>query len=401
MPDSPRISYYLSYPENPVLKDSPTWQQPLPLTRCPSENSLKEKADALFTYADYFRVGRMFIEYNGYEAVIQALRKGFQKDIQPKDIEEIRLILQKHGEFYHPSLIEVIVQGKKFSFVLNVAISEAGKAFIKKEFCHLKKLNDESAHRYLPQVYHLGDVEIKGQMKICMFLGQWFEAYSEFHICAKNLDPNDKILVWDSKSGRYFLSVDQTRELYKQAAKILTYFYNLETFDQIFAWHHAAGDFVVKIENEQLDVKLITVRGYGSVFKKDDNDTSNHAKNAEMILHAMLVFFLNLSIRMRLDRRDGVGDIVWANDAAVWGSLEGVFDGLAMKPQIPTLPDTPLNCFRYYLSASTESDLFELCTALLNRLNPISPEYPVISRHLKDHVYTLYQAIQHPNAPCL
>jgi hypothetical protein len=44
----------------------------------------------------------------------------------------------------------------------------------------------------------------------------------------------------------------------------------------------------------------------------------------------LLIFFLNLSIRMRLDRYDGVGDIVWADGPVVQSTLDGVMDGLAL-----------------------------------------------------------------------
>jgi hypothetical protein len=43
---------------------------------------------------------------------------------------------------------------------------------------------------------------------------------------------------------------------------LLTAYYNIDTGEQIFPWHHAAGDFVVTPLAEGFPVKLIAVRGY-------------------------------------------------------------------------------------------------------------------------------------------
>ena len=102
-----------------------------------------------------------------------------------------------------------------------------------------------------------------------MFLGEWFEGYNEFHISLDPADEKHKIIVWDHEHGNYFLSTDQTKALYRQAAKILTCYYNVETFEQISSWHHAAGDFVLKCQNDEIDLKLITVRQYRPMFGND------------------------------------------------------------------------------------------------------------------------------------
>ena len=63
------------------------------------------------------------------------------------------------------------------------------------------------------------------------------------------------------------------------------------------------------------------------------------------MLQALLIFFLNLSIRMRLDRYDGVGDIVWADGLVVQSTLDGFFEGLALKPSVASMPDSIDKCF--------------------------------------------------------
>jgi hypothetical protein len=107
-----------------------------------------------------------------------------------------------------------------------------------------------------------------------------------------------------------------------------------------------------------------------------------------------LIFFLNLALQMRLDRLEGVGEMVWSDKSAVDATLTGFLDALSIKPDVPILPDSPLPCFLAYLSACQESDLYDLSLAIVKRFNPRMPELPVIKQNLNEHVETLYGAIQ-------
>ncbi|UCF90929.1 MAG: hypothetical protein JSW39_21995 [Desulfobacterales bacterium] len=393
MPAKPRFSYFLAHRKNPVAENSALWQATLPLRRDPSLPPPQDQAVTSITYGEYFSAVRNFVEFEDFQVILGAATQHLQTDLKVRHIEQICVFLEKHGEFYHPARIEACIQRKKIPLVLNVALSAVGQDSIQREFNVLKRLNEEFASGFLPQVYGLGQAVTPQGHKISMFLGQWFEGYREFHISRDPADEKEKIVIWNATPGRFFLAPRQAKELYRQAARILTFYYNLQTFEQIFPWHHAAGDFVARVENDQIDLRLITVRRYASLFKDLDGAAGPCAKNAALILQALLVFFLNLSIRMRLDRLDGVGDIVWADPPAVQGALQGVLDGLVFKPQLPLLPDAPVECFRYYLSACSAADLYALCDALTRTYHPQAPEVPVIRGNLKEHVRTLRQAL--------
>lgn len=356
-------------------------------TAAPGENS-----GGFITIGDYFQAARLFFEKSGMEIIGDIFKQRLQRDVLPGDIERICLFLVKHGEFYHPSRVEVTAHGRKIYFVLNVAISRAGKAHIVGECQFLKKLNRDFTSAYLPQVYGYGEVEIRDTYKAAMFLGEWLNNYYEFHISRDPADNQNKIVVWDSKRGNYFLSANQSLNLYSQAAGILTSYYNLVSFERICSWHHAAGDFVIRLENEKIDLKLITVRRYASTFKNTD-DLKNAENNAEFILQALLVFFLDLCLKMRLDRLDGVGDIVWADNTAVQGTLIGFLNALDLKANAPALPDTPLRCFYQYLSLCSKTDLHELSKAIVKTFNPDAEEVDVIKQHLDNHVDFLHHCI--------
>jgi hypothetical protein len=389
MPPKPRFSYYLYNTTTPVSDDHAVWQQPLPLSR----NLSGKNGEISISHGEYFCAVGTFLENDGDEVIWRALTRRLQQNVKPQDIREIRICLEKHGEFYHPARLEVLACHQKISFVLNVAVSETGIMTIKKEYHCLTKLNDEFPLCFLPEVYGFGEVESAGNRKICMFLGHWFEGYNEFHVSRDPSDKKNKIMVWDDIHDRFYLSLEQSAELYRQAAGILTYYYNVESFEQIFSWHHGAGDFVVKIDTADLDMKLISVRGYAPLFKNLTH-LENAEKDVELILQALLIFFLTLSIRMRLDRFDGVGDIVWTDQSAVQSTLAGFFDGLALKPSVESMPDSIERCFRYYLSVCTKENLYDLSKAVVKRFNRRAPEVRVVKQHLKEHVEELNRVIR-------
>ena len=195
-------------------------------------------------------------------------------------------------------------------------------------------------------------------------------------------------LQTEAPPGGIMISAD----LYRQAARILTYYYNVESFEQILSWHHAAGDFVVRIDNADLDIKMISARAYAPLFTNLSHP-KNGEKDVELILQALLIFFLNLSIRMRLDRYDGVGDIVWADRMAVQCTFDGFFDGLASKPTVASMPDSIDRCFRYYLSVCSQEDLFDLSKGVLKTFHRRAPEVQIVTHHLKEHVEELSRVI--------
>lgn len=385
-----QFKYFLYDATNSVQKNSEIWSIPLPTTR----KQPQRVTDNSVTYGDYFSAVHSFLEQNRFEILISTFSKSINQHIAPEEIEEIRIFLVKHGEFYHPARVETSLSGLNLKFVLNVAISDSGKGYINKEYNTLKRLNSDFAFSFVPHVYGIGKACAKGrEHEIIMFLGEWFDGYNEFHISYDNAEKQNKIEVWDPDQGHYFLSSDNTLELYRQAAMILTSYYNIETFEQIFPWHHAAGDFVIKLQNNQAELKLITVRQYASMFAKKEGD-KDIDRDVEMILEAMLVFLLNLSIKMRLDRLNGVGDIVWSDDIAVKETLKGFFQGLHRKDSTGLFSDSFDTYFHdYLLSSCTEKDLYDLSLAIVNSYNPLAPEIPVIRQNIKKHAEILFDAV--------
>ena len=390
----PRFKFFLSSRKNPVREDDFIWSTPIPLNRHQSAITFEPESDIFINHGDYFTAARNFLERDGYAIITQSVSQYLHRTIAPEEIEEIRIFLDKHGEFYHPSKIEAVLQDVKILFVLNVAVTDVGKQCAQREYRLLKKLNTQYSDSFIPKVYAQGNVFTKmDQVETRMFLGEWFEGFNEFHM---SLDPDDKkykIIVWNHEHGNFFLTPHQTMELYRQAAKILTYYYNVETFEQIFSWHHAAGDFVLKCQEDDIELKLITVRQYRSMY--ENNIVSESIEpDSELILEALLVFFLNMAIKMRIDRIDGVGEIVWSDDVALKGILKGFFEALTLKPEISVFAEPLNDCFRQHLLSCRRADFFDLNHAIVHTYPLQAPEVPVIRQHLGKHVEGLYNSIK-------
>ena len=385
----PHFSFYTSHSQQPVSPDNTLWQQPLPLRL----DTLRKAEDVSARHADYFEAAQAFLEAHRYDVITRAASQRLGYAVKPRDLSEIRIRLKKHGAFYHPARVEITIDQKQLSFVLNVAISDSGRRFIKQDYQYLKRLNAETPFYYLPQVYGWEQITGPAGLNFGMFLGEWFDGYHEFHLAPDPVDHALNIAVWDETTGRFFLTAEQTKTLYAQAARILTCYYNLASFEQILAWHHAAGDFVVSIKRDKLKLRLVTVRRYTSIFE-NKQQASSKAGDPGWILHALLVFFLNLSIQMRLDRIEGIGDMVWSNKDAVDATLTGFLDALSMKSDVNILPDSPLTCFLAYISGCQASDLYDLSKEIVNRFNPRMPELPIIRKNLSEHVETLHDAFQ-------
>jgi hypothetical protein len=376
------FKYFLAADDPPIKRSHKIWGDPIPVSR----NQQQKAAVEAVCYGDYFQAVRRFLEENRFEILSKAASSHLNTRVDPGNIADIHVILEKHGEFYHPSRIKTVIGDHTLQFVVNAAVSDPGRETLEREYGLLQHLNKKRPSSFIPRVYAKAAVQVDSGAEIKMFIGEWFEGYSEFHY-THSPDGGKTIVVWDTEKSGYCLSEDQTRELYQEAARILTFYYDPATFEQVYPWHHAAGDFVILLQDGKVDVKLVTVRGLQSPLDPAEMEKRN--QDLQSMLEAMLVFFLNLSIRMRLDRIDGVGEVVWSHDAAVQGTVDGFFSSLASKPQIRLTPVPLSDSFQYYLSTYNEHDLYDLAEDIVNAYHPLAPEVPVIKKNLEHHIRDL------------
>ncbi len=372
--------YFLSSASEVVEENGSLWCCAFPLSLNPQKTVEDDPAELVLTYGDYFKTVRLFLENREFSVVTSAIFETTQQPCMAQDINTIDIFLVKHGQFYHPSRVEVLSMGRVFTFVVNAALSFSGKSCIKREFDLLNRLSLTSSGAYLPMVYGYGEVILSEGREVKLFLGQWFDDFHEFHISVDPMDRQYKIRVWHAYATPGFLTPDQTLEMYRQIAMILTNCYDVESFEQVFPWHHAAGDFVVSSSDDSLRIRLITVRQCGALLETPDKDENT-------ILEAMLFFLVNLSIRTRLDRIDGVGEVVWAGLPAVEGTIRGFMDGLSAK-----VPRRDLQ-FREFFASVSLLELREICEAVADSYHPLAPELSLVREHLAVHAGEVFASL--------
>jgi hypothetical protein len=342
-------------------------------------------------YGQYFEGITDVISRDDYGLLVDAASTQLARDISLADIKEISIYAEKHGSEYHPARIEVMVGDLCAPFVMNVAVTARGKERLCREFEVLKYLNSKYNFFLLPCAYFQGESSRgsegtgEADTNLLMFLADWFDGYHEFHPCIDKEDGSRKLVLWDTEKGRWRLSSPQAWQIYRQAARMLTLYYDVETFEQIFPWHHAAGDFVVRAHEDSLDVRLVTARQYAPMMEPSE----------EVSVYVALMFFLlNLSMRMRLDRLDGVGEVAWAHDECVDATLEGFVESLKTKEALRFIEKGFLEGFIQYARSSSREDLSDRFHALVDACDQAAPDIPVIRTHLESHISKFHKAIQ-------
>lgn len=323
-----RAHFFISGEEKEVFPGSELWEMPLSGKRTVSQSDFQSGGVSRRTaigVGDYFSASRLFLSKNDCSILLTGLETVLKKPVSRDHIRRVSVFLEKHGAFYHPLKIRVELENSPpCLFVLNGAVSTHGLSLIEREYALISRLNNTFSKKYLPRVFGV-DILQTNHGRIGFFLGEWFEDYKEFHVTE---GPGERqVVIWESDGRCRYLPGKSALPIYREAAWILTYYYNIETFEQIYPWHHAAGDFIVKQTDDQFHIRLITVRGYSPLteFGPDDADKKNH------ILPSLLVFFLNLTLRMRMDRLDGTGRPILIGEDVIRASVEGFLTALDEK----------------------------------------------------------------------
>jgi hypothetical protein len=252
-----KVLYLFSSPDGDYPLDTRTLRQPFLLA--PSEPHPN------MTLGDYFESIHRFVLEEKWEALVWVLNEPTKKKIHPEDIKQILIRSEKHGALYHLASIEVLAPGVRMKFALSTGVSQRGKDWLNHEFEVISDLNLATKLPYLPRVYFKDEVKCRtgnGDEIMVMSLAEWFGDHHEWHLSLNEKEESQQILIWDQAKGYGYASRQESHEIYLEASKILTLYYNTRTLSQIYPWHHGAGDFVVKREQGKIEVRLTTARKY-------------------------------------------------------------------------------------------------------------------------------------------
>jgi hypothetical protein len=305
----------------------------------------------------------------------------------------LRLVIrsEKHGHFSHIASAEFMFEDQSIKFAVITALTDRGRASLRNEYNVISYLNEKCSLPYLPDVYYLDNIQWgrgKETVHLMMVLAEWLEDYHEWHLHPSDQYSGQMVRIWDSSRGYRLASQAEAREIFRQSAKILTFYYESSDFRQIYPWHHGAGDFVVNSKEDIIHVKLTTARCYErfSMFE---------GKERIDPLLAITYFFLNLTVRMRLDRIDGTGDPIWAQDDFVYPVIEGFIEGIEEKCRQKTYRLGESSELVNLLKSFTPEEIKRMFPPLLDLYRFDDPQgFALIQQNLDEHALCLHRTIQ-------
>lgn len=339
------------------------------------------------TYREYMDFIRNFLA-SRWDDLISVLERRLNENIVL--LSEISISAEKKGGDYHPASIRFVANGKKVSLVANVALTSRGRSRLIQDFNLLRHFFETGHGMFLPEPFLASTTEEQSAAELndsmILFIAEWLEDFHEFHLTRQKDQGDVSVIIWNMDTGLRLLSIDESRDIYRRVAFILTSYFNLTDYREIFPWHHAAGDFVVRI-GADMDVKLVTVRQYVPRIQSE--------MDFELNLHeATLLFLCNLSLRNRIDRLDGVGDMTWAPVSILHATVQGILESLETRQ---VTGETGEGFYDSFLSICRKLDLIawtQLFDGTLASYNSEAPDFAVIEDNLPEHILEVYQFFQ-------
>jgi hypothetical protein len=341
------------------------------------------------TLGDFLGAVRRFVWSNGGRRLTHQIEHHFDIVLNPEDASRFLLRYEKYGTLYHVTSVEVRWPVNIFKFAVNAAYSQEAKQTLESEAYLLDTLNSNHPYSYIPNILFKEEVEIGSKNQkdtFSMTLANWFDNYHEWHFAGDGQTASTAV-VWDTLKGYRAAGQAEVGGIIHQATKILTLYYDVLSGHSIRPWHHGAGDFIVNNEGPDVAVRLVTVRGLGPVPVLGESLPD--------VIEQMVNFFLETSLKMRLDKHEGVGDPVWADAFVLPYVLTGFREGLEEKEKQKDLSDLTANQILQSIKALSANDLENTLSHLINTYRHTEPQdYPFLAKRLKDHCTEMYAMLQ-------
>jgi hypothetical protein len=359
-------------PTGDVLIDGEAGGHPLPGDSRPGPT---------LTYGAYLDCIRRFMLRRSGANLVAALNAHLGRPVASKEIERIDIRSEKHGAFYHVARIDVHLPGAAVSLAVNVAASDLARITLTRECSLLRRLAQRIPSSPLPRVYCEGRIRDGSghgeRLELRLAVGEWFADYHEFHLGRLEGEGRVGLILWECAAGYRALDDIQSSSLYRQAARILTDYYDWNSFRQIYPWHHGAGDFVARVRGDEVSLRLISVREYAPVVGYRPREMAGKVL-------ALLLFFAHLTIQMRLDRIDGVGELAWAEGTILEDVTRGFLEALPWKGGAPSPP-----ALHEILCRFSEDEWRQLLAEALGVYTFSPEELSLIRRHRDRHAQQL------------
>ena len=377
------ISYCFASPDGDVPVDSKTLARPFivePLQHHP-----------FMTLGDFFHTVRHFILGRARPLIISVLSQSWGRDVTLHDIDSIIIRYEKYGTLYQIASAEIISGSRKAKFAVSVALTPTARENIKLEYNLLSYINTTTGLTYLPRAFCINsqDIEKDGRLEtMVMTLAEWFDGYHEWHF-SRDEEGKNKFVIWDMGAGNCFASDQEAYATIMEVSKILTLYYDVDTCKRIIPWHHGAGDFVVNTGPGKVNVRLVTVRGYEPFSSLDNSKAIDPSRG-------LLLFLVELTTKIRLDKWEGMGDTTWAGSVFVNAAVEGFFQAMKTKEAQGESVSIKVDDFMASVKALSQEEIEELIRSQLDEYQARdTSDYSVIKAHLEEHAQDLANALQH------
>ena len=335
----------------------------------------------------YFRAIEKFL-IQSLDKVSQAVSS--LRGTKVSRMDTIKIVAEKHGSDYHPARILIDCGDEVVSLAINVAVTNRGRERMLSECSALAYLAEAYPVLFIPRFFFYGEVLVSSDegftSPVCIFAAEWFDGFHEFHLGANPETPQVAALLWDPQRPDTPLGHEELSQIYRQAAYILTYYYDVFTCSEIFPWHHAAGDFVVAKREDCIEVRLITVRQYAPRTVFIDAGLGDP-------LIGILMFLTNLTLRMRLDRANGTGDIVWAPEQTLSATIMGFMQALQDQTSQGRIDPALFKRIVGFLNSIAPDDLTKAFLAVIHSYSDQAPDLPVVMKNLERHILLVFKAL--------
>jgi hypothetical protein len=372
------ISYRFSSPQGDVVADDTMLDKAFAIG--PSEYH------QFMTLRDFFDCIRGFVLSKKAPSLEDILAEILHRQVQGEEIAEMVIRYEKYGTLYQICSIDVSGGERLSRMCTSVAFSGPAKQTLEQECALLSELEGKGNFGYLPRVYKKDLVEVNKEGRVenlLVILLEWFEGYEEWHF--QRHGGSTRAFLWDMREGYRFLSKTEMFDTVCQASRILTLYYDVASTKRITPWHHGGGDFIVRTSGADVDVKLVTARGYEPIRAIKD----------EGILQALCAFCIEIMTKMRLDKWEGMGESTWADRFVLEAAMEGFFEGLRVKEARGEMGDLSASDVLKELKLRGGEDLRSLVKRQLVEMRQYdSSDYKTVLGHLDHHVAEIGAVIQ-------
>lgn len=377
-----KVTYFAASPEGDLRLEAEDLGVPF--------RTRPDQTHPTLTLQDYLDAVRDFVVQQGADPLCRVLGDRLHAPVVPEDLQGIRIRTEKHGALYHVASVEPIMNAGSLRLAVSTAVSSRARVCLAREEARLLDLDRRFGLPFLPVPLLSGEASCGTAgtaQPVRMLLVEWFEDFHEWHLHVDAEGALPRVLLWDSTRGYRVASDAESHTLFHEIARILTLYYDITTFYQILSWHHSAGDFVVRTSRVPLQVRLTTVRDYQTL-----PGLSLEAGTQPLV--ALVYFLLNLLLHMRVDRQDGVGELLWAGDWAVPAAVAGFFDALEERKEGGRTLPADIGEVRKLLRSFSLDEFLRLHEAVLGLNAGEDPaERAWIADRLEEHAATVYRTL--------